>query len=205
MKTRKKPFTTTELFNIINEQLKEKCVLPEILDYGLATREICNMLNYQFDIVGIVNFGSSEGIYLDVYADGIVDDSNTRKRFSLGTYKTLHEDLEAFKVMGALNAEFVFAARKFINDHLDDFEWSGFSVRFYKDENDQYAYGYTYPSFAEAKNRIVRELKRPGASVTRAVVINNANCTYTEFNPNATTDEELVDRFLYNCTNEQLE
>lgn len=201
MKTKKKPFTTVELFNIINEHLKNKGVIPVILDYDLVTRERYNILNYQFDVIGIVNFGGSEGIYLDVYADGIVDDSNTRKKYSLGTYKTLRDDIDAFKVMGDLNAEFVFAARDFINTHLDDFEWSGFKVLFYQKDSDQYAYGFTYPTFAEAKNRIIRELKIPGAAVTRAVVVNNANSTFTEFNPEAVTNEELINQFLNTCTN----
>lgn len=205
MKTRKKPFTTVELFNVINELLKKKGVLPDILDYGIEATNPVELRSYQFDVIGIVNFGGSEGIYLDIYADGIVDNSNTHKKIELGTYKTLRDDIDAFKVMGDLNAEFVFAARKFINEHLDDFEWFGFGVLFYKGNSDQYSFGYTYPTFEEAKNRIVRELKRPGASVTRAVVVDNANCKYTEFNPETVQNEELVNWFLYDCTNDQLE
>ena len=205
MKTKVKPFTSSELFNLIDKQLRET-VLPTdfdfgILDYGLDTYQPVEIRSYQWDTVGIVNFGGSEGIYLDIYADGIVDDTNERKKIHLGTYKTLRDDIDAFREMGSLNAEFVFALRKFVNSHLDDFEWSGFKVLFYQKDSDQYAYGFTYPTFAEAKNRIIRELKRPGAAVTRAVVVNNANSTFTEFNPEAVTNEELINQFLNTCTN----
>ena len=202
MKTRKKPFTTVELFNVINERLKKKGVLPDILDYGIETSNAVELRSYQFDVIGIVNFGGSEGIYLDIYADGIVDDSNTRKKIELGTYKTLHDDIDDFKVMGNLNAEFVFAARKFIDEHLDDFEWSGFEVLFYKGNCKHYSYGYTYSTFDEAKNRIVRELKRPGATVTRAVITDNTNRTFTEFDPEAVSNMELVQAFLNASVNQ---
>lgn len=37
MKTRKKPYTTHELFHEIDSILKEKGLLPSFLDYGIAS------------------------------------------------------------------------------------------------------------------------------------------------------------------------
>lgn len=199
MKTRKKPFTNAELFMLIWEMLKQDQNTEfdlEMLDYGLASGDVVPISNYQWDTIGIVNFGGSEGIYLDLFADGIVDDSGCRKRVPLGTFKTLRDDKTAFGLMGILNADFVFSMRRFLNSHLDDFEWTGFNVRFYNNRKDDYLFGYSsFRTLEEAKKRIYRDLKNGKFVVDRVVICDNAKCRYAEFNVSV-SDEQLVNAFF---------
>ena len=123
---RKNPYTTAELFNIIDKKLKENGKLPGILDYGLPEHSDIQIKSYEWDLIGIVNFGGSEGIYLDLYCRG--ETGNDTKQVPVGTYKTLHEDLDAFKEMGDLNAEFVFETRSLVNKNMDDFTWMGYNI-----------------------------------------------------------------------------
>lgn len=199
MKTRMKPFTNAELFRLIWEMLKTE---PDtefdfgMLDYGIASGDVVPISNYQWDTIGIVNFGGSEGIYLDLYADGIVDASGIRKRVPFGTFKTLRDDKTAFGLMGVLNADFVYAMRHFLNEHLDDFEWTGFNVRFYDRKRDDYLFGYSSFTTLEAvKARIIRDMKSGRYIVDRIIVCDNAKCLYAEFDPK-TSDDDLVKRLM---------
>ena len=55
-----------------------------------------------FDVVTEVQFGGSEGIYLDCYAEGRIQPECEKKRWHLGTYKTLETSLSAMQTLGAL-------------------------------------------------------------------------------------------------------
>ena len=123
---RKNPYTTKELFNIIDKKLKEKGMLPGILDYGLPEHSDIQIKSYEWDLIGIVNFGSSEGIYLDLYCYG--NTGNEKDKIPVGTYKTLERSREAYKVMGALCADFVYECFDFVNRAMDDFTWTGYDV-----------------------------------------------------------------------------
>lgn len=128
-----RPYKSDELFQIIMDQLKEKNLLPDILDYGHTERTHTSDIRYYgWDTVGAVRFGGNEGIYLDVYAIGEVSQQGNRKeQVLLAIFKTLDESKEAFKRMSELNAEIVFLMRDFVNHHISDFEWSGFNFTFY--------------------------------------------------------------------------
>ena len=118
---RKQPYTTAELFNIVNNSLEEKGLLPDILDYGLPEHSEIFIKDYGWDLIGIVNFGSSEGIYLDLFCVGETGNPG-RNKVRVGTYKTLYETKEAFKSLGALNAEFVYEVKDFVKSHFEDFD-----------------------------------------------------------------------------------
>lgn len=134
-KTReRKVFTTAELFQNINERLKERGLLPEILDYGCAAEISVPVKSDAFDTIGVVNFGESEGICLDIYVVGDIGQTDGGMVL-IGVYKTLEEDITAYKKMGDLNAEFVYAMREFVDDHWECFKWTGVSVVFFKDGN----------------------------------------------------------------------
>lgn len=116
-----KRLTNVELFKLIDRELDEKGLKDNAcLDYALAPREVFEIRRVEWDTIGIVNFGGNEGIFLDLYARG--DTGNEQKKIPLGTYKTLRESKEAFKAMGDLNAEFVFAVNSFVNGHLELFD-----------------------------------------------------------------------------------
>ena len=96
----KKPMTTEDLFNKINGILKEKGKLPDILDYGLATSDPVPIRTYQFDLKSNLNYGGSEGIYLDLWI--VYYDCKERQQKGLGTFKTLSTSNEAMHTMAAL-------------------------------------------------------------------------------------------------------
>lgn len=137
------PYTNAELFELTNKALMEKGLLPTILDYGLAESEKVVIDTYEWDVIGIPNFGGSEGIYLDIYADGVVtrqEEAPKRERVPLGTYKTLGRSKADFLEMCRLLTEFVFYLTDFINKNMDRFTWIGYDIRFY-DERSKTLYG----------------------------------------------------------------
>lgn len=161
-------YKTNTLFDLINAKLKEENLLPDILDYSLATSSPLPVKTIEWDTIGIVNFGGCEGIYLDIYLEG--DTGNDADRILLGTYKTLYRDKESFRVMGNLNTEFVFALREFVNSHPDDFNWTGYDIRFYK--GDKKTGGY----WSSTENSSMRLIKRhfKEYSPDHAVLIDNS-------------------------------
>ena len=64
-----RPMTTEELFDKIQDSLKEKSKLPDILDYALATSSPIPIKTYEFDLVNKLAHGGSEGIYLDLWIE----------------------------------------------------------------------------------------------------------------------------------------
>ena len=135
---RKKPYTSQELFRIINENLKKQGLLPDILDYGIPGRDNLPIKTISWNTVGTVDFGGNEGIYLDICLEGDIGDKHDKVH--IGTYKTLREDKDAFKAMGDLNAEFVFAVRDFVEKNEEDFNWTGYDVGFYTGDKKRIAY-----------------------------------------------------------------
>ena len=179
--------TTADLFRIINAQLKEQNLLPEHLDYALPAYQPTRVLADEWDCIGHINFGGSEGIYLDLYLHGYVGDDNPDNGdVHVGTYKTLRTDKEAYIDIGKLNAEFVFALKDFVRNHPDDFNWSGFTVSFYNGEDRKVTY---YTDDAEAA---VRLILRNTDKYDKAVVVNN----YTKEETAVMCNEDIVQEKL---------
>lgn len=168
MEGRKTPYTTKELFNIINQHLKEKGLLPDILDYGIAESKDIPIRSYAWDLIGIVNFGGSEGIYLDLYCYGNTGNSFNEKKIPVGTYKTLETSKDAYKIMGNLNAEFVYETLDFVNNNMDDFTWDGYDVTVFDDEKQLVKYT---TSITERAMELVKDGLKKGNRVT---IRNNA-------------------------------
>lgn len=129
---KKKQYTNATLFKAIVDILIEKELLPDHLDYHLAESREVNLKSYEWDCTGDLSFGGSEGQYLSLYAEGNIGDGIEKAR--LGTFKTLGEDRESFYKMAKLQADFIWEAREFIHKHIDDFSWTGYDVKLYKDE-----------------------------------------------------------------------
>ena len=165
----KKLYHTDELFRLIDGALKEKGLRPDILDYGLETSEHRPVKTITWDTIGRVNFGESEGIYLDLWLEGDIG-AGKAERVALGTYKTLRDDKEAFKTMAILHAEFVFALRDLVNGHMDDFNWIGYDIHFYREGKKVIGYG---PSrdLDSAKTLIHEQFRR--YHYDYAILINN--------------------------------
>ena len=95
----------------------------QILDYILprasetSLNECVYLTSYEFDFVPIVDFGSSEGIYLCCYLRGKFDDSG-RSWIRVGTMKTLSRSLEAAKIMSELGGALMYHADRYVNANL---------------------------------------------------------------------------------------
>ena len=121
--SRKNYPTTSELFTLINNNLKEKDLLPDHLEYDLPCghpgREIQKI---SFDCFGRLVFGSNEGIYLEMFVSGYFTPDGVASQAKLGTYKTLRNDKEAYKEMANLEVEFVFELMDYIDNHMERFD-----------------------------------------------------------------------------------
>ena len=114
-RSKKSKWTNRRLFNKIIEKLGEKGVFPEILDYTLPEYESIEIDTYEFDVVGCLNHGGSEGVYVDMYLKG-------EETIRLGTFKTLKEDYESWGIMAKLMADFQWECERFIQEHLNEFD-----------------------------------------------------------------------------------
>lgn len=123
-----KPYSTAEFFHEISSILISNSEVPDILDYSLATSHELTIKDCEFDIKMDVHFGGNEGIYLYLYLEGSFGHEVSDKRCELGTFKTLHETKEAFQQMALLGANFICAARDFVEKDLDAFIWSGYKL-----------------------------------------------------------------------------
>ena len=134
-KLRKKPYVTNELFEIIVQRLKDNGDIPDILDYISPASSGTQLLNEAWSVYGKLEYGGNEGIYLTMLAEiysGESDRPDTEVRY-LGTFKTLLTDRASFMKMAALLGSFVFETNQFVQDNLDDFNWIGYDLMYYRD------------------------------------------------------------------------
>ena len=122
-----RPMTTKELFHKIRDILKEKGRLPEILDYGLATDKPVPIRNCDFELKNNLDYGGSEGIYLDLWMVSFED--GEKQTCGLGIFKTLDSSDGAMHIMADLLADFIIDATSYVNRNQDDFTWEGADVR----------------------------------------------------------------------------
>lgn len=84
------------------------------------------LTSYEFNVRPIVDYGGSEGIYIDVDFTGKWDiKKGDGCRMHVGTIKTLQADKDAMRKMGELCGLIVYHARNFINKRIDEFDGSG--------------------------------------------------------------------------------
>ncbi len=176
---KRKVYTTDELFLIIMKQLTDEEKVPGIIDYALPEGNAVPLMNYAFDVLGCVNYGYSEGIYVDLFYNGDIGASQVTKG-QIGTIKTLRRDAESFRQMALLMSNFQINAHQFINSHLDDFTHTGYDAHFYfdGDSEDNFRYGYTdhrSKSLNEAKKDACRYLcMEPPYDYDYAIVLENS-------------------------------
>lgn len=161
----KRPMTTEELFNKICSILKEKELMPDILDYALATGDPVPMTTYEFDLKNNLDYGGSEGIYIDLWIEYYKE--NERNRKGLGTFKTLREDREGMQIMGRLLADFIVEEHSYVNKNLDDFTWEGADVHPLDGDGKRLNWGYSCPSMESALKKKDELLKKYPAVVVR--------------------------------------
>ncbi len=161
----KKPMSTEDLFNKICSILKEKELMPDILDYALATSNPVPMTTYEFDLKNNLDYGGSEGIYIDLWIEYYRENERIRK--GLGTFKTLREDREGMEIMGRLLADFIVEEHSFVNKNLDDFTWEGADVHPLDESGKRLSWGYTCGSMERALKKKEELLKKYPAVIVR--------------------------------------
>ena len=97
------------------------------VDYAIAQNFKITALPKHWDIVYSVDFGGSEGIYIDITIKLWEDDDNEPLIKSVGTIKTLTANRETLATYGALGANFIYFCRQefqsalynaFTNNHV---------------------------------------------------------------------------------------
>ncbi len=161
----KKPMTTKELFNKIYKILKEKEKLPDILDYGLAACGPVPITNYEFDLKSNLNYGGSEGIYLDLWIEYC--GSGQKRQGMLGTFKTLSIDDKSMHIMAALLADFIIEELAYVNANLDAFTWEGADVHPIDESGKRMEWGYSCGTMEAALKRKDELLKKYPKAVVR--------------------------------------
>lgn len=161
----KKPMTTEELFNKIYGILKEKDKLPDTLDYGLATSDPVPIRTYEFELKNNLDYGGSEGIYLDLWI--VYYDDGERQKKGLGTFKTLSASNEAMHTMASLLADFIIEEYDYVNKNLDDFTWEGADVHPIDEDGKKLSWGYTCGSMERALKTKEELLKKYPQVVVR--------------------------------------
>ena len=109
------------LFRRVLDLIQENGYYDEaeaIMDYALPDDSKRLFSNYRFDFCALVNKGGSEGIYIDCFLRGEFDQSGKQK-CKIATLKTLNENMNAFRIMGALCGALTFYADQYVNSHFD--------------------------------------------------------------------------------------
>lgn len=121
-----RPMTTSEFFDRLCGILKAGGMMPGILDYGIAERKGVPMRTSEFSLRSCLDYGGSEGIYLDLWIEYEEEGSRTSAR--LGTFKTLEDDRSAMRTMAVLLADIIVEGYACARKNSDDFTWEGFHV-----------------------------------------------------------------------------
>ena len=163
--TLKKPMTTEELFDKICDILKKKDLMPDILDYALATHDPVPITTYEFDLRNNLGYGGNEGIYIDLWIEYFKEGEKQRKE--IGVFKTLGENREDMHVMGKLLADFIVEEYSYVNANLDDFTWEGADVHPIDENGETLGWGYSCGSMEGALKKVNELLKKYPAAVVR--------------------------------------
>ena len=170
-----KPMTAADLFNKICDILKEKEAFPDILDYAVVEHDLIPITTYEFGLGNHLDYGGSEGIYLDLWITIYGDNEPQHK--SLGTFKTLRDDPESMRIMGKLLADFIIETRAYVNATLDDFTWEGADIRIFDENDKQLNMGYSCGSMERALKKKDEFLQK----YPRVVIRDNATREETSY------------------------
>ena len=187
---RNKPYTSSELFGIIVGQLKEKSMLPNNLDYIQGAKESVPVSSTEIGITNTLDFGANEGIYLDLTLKIYNPGSMIYETVPLGTFKTLDEDRDSMIEMGRILANFVVELRDFINDNLEDFTWSGYTLEPILKDGSKATYTLYVGTYERAIRQAETFLAKP--EISRIFIMDNATRDVREYIPNPAANKGVI-------------
>ena len=169
--------TTEELFQTICSILKEKGMLPDILDYELSEYEPAEIKTCDYILKNSLRYGGSEGIYLKLWIEYFEGSQKICR--SLGTFNTLEDDREAMHAMADLLADFILEEHKYVKSHYDDFIWDGADVYAINEKGEKSKWSYTCMDMDSALQRKDELLKEYPHIII--IVRDNATRKITEY------------------------
>ncbi len=122
---RKKPYTGRELFDIVTKQLEAEGKMPEIIEYVCPREdkgEPCELRTEEFDVTATLMYGSNEGAFIDVNI------RDRERNITIGVVKTCNSGDDAVRALGCLAADYMITAGKFVEDHMQEFDWTGYTI-----------------------------------------------------------------------------
>jgi len=147
---RKEPYTVRELYLTVREKLKKDGNWPEGIEHDAAGPEAVEIIDSSFDIIPQVQYGSCEGIYLDVYLVGSEFTYSNEKKVKLCCIKTLDESREGMRAMAVLGADIVVDLTEFLGNNSENVNWEYYTVRMIN-ENGYLSWGYLTTTLEKAE------------------------------------------------------
>lgn len=181
---KKEPMNTGDLYCRLYEHLLEQHKIPNILDYHLPVSESerVPIVTNNFDVLFHLNYGGSEGIYLDAYIRGAVTSDDVDETYSIGTFKTLEEDDCSMRTMALLGADLICEGGRYIRENEDDFAFSGYRISYYtqkpsnnnEDELEEFFFsGYDVKEIKGVEHSLRSAFTSTVHDIVKAVVRNN--------------------------------
>lgn len=143
--------------------------MPECLDYANGDFRELELRTTELTLLENIDYGCSEGIY--VTFDIRIGCSRNNQVYHFGTFKTLENNREGLRAMGLLMADFVYEFYDFLNNHIDDFDWTGFGVIPYREDGTLSCVDYCAETEESAKARALTIRSNP----TRVRITDKAN------------------------------
>ena len=121
--------TLVDLYSGMMKMARDAGALKEfdrISDYDMSeafsSEAKIPISSYEFRTSFVVDYGGSEGIYIDGYLDGFLDESGKKQHWHFCTLKTLERDFEAMKIMGKTCGILQYYATEYVNRNLNRYE-----------------------------------------------------------------------------------
>ena len=159
---RERPYTAGELFNEVTAKMKKEGLLPDILDYPLGNddRYPACFTDVDWIVESSLNYGGSEGIYLDLWASGNIrknQRANMKTTVPLGTFKTPYTSRSAMRDMGILLADFIVETSDFVRRNTHNFEFEGCKILLRNDDGNGYS---SYAKTLEEAQKKAEEFRK---------------------------------------------
>lgn len=145
------------------ESVTSKVEMPDGLDYSLKDHAEIPVKSYHCDVWNSLDYGSNEGIYLDIG----LRFPQEKQVIRLGTFKTLEDNREAMRKMGCLLADLVCEINAYINSHIEDLERSGYTVWGMKEDGSKLYYSHLTADLNKAETAAKEELKNNKFAIIR--------------------------------------